>query len=241
MQSELNQVLGPDATILRDILSQKRIAHIQLYGSNLNMDQMEHDIDLLVIIDESCEYERRMISPFDLVFLSRREALRLARSFDPVITEPVLTGKTIAGSPVIDKWKLEHSEVSKKACYFLCYRAKKVLNWTISSAGGKQAVRQLLNSAVASNIIQNLSYVASYMAFSIHYAKTPEPLTLEQLCQIYPNSLVATLRQYKNGVEFIIADIESILDSLEGFLSISPPHLSSTWVLEGTFNPKQRR
>lgn len=240
MQDELSQVMRPDATILGEILLERRIAQVQLYGSNIDMGQMGHDIDLLVVLGETWDYERRMVGRFDLIFLSRPDAHRLARVYDPVITEPVLTGKTISGSPVIDKRTLEHSEVSEKACRFLHHRAEEVLNWTVSSSGGAQEIRDLLRSPVAINIIQNLGYVASYMAFSIHYSTCPKPLTLEQLCRIYPDSLIATLSRRANGIEFNTAEIESILELLEGGLSVRPL-LSYTWVLEGTFNPKLRR
>ena len=236
MQNELNQFIEPDPTILRDALHDKKIAHIQLYGSNLDLNQTGHDIDLLIVLDESCDYERRIVAPFDLIFISRNEALRLAKSFDPVITEPILTGKTIAGIPVIDKWKLKHSEVSQKACQSLYCRAKEIMDWTVSSSGGKQEIIKLLYSSAASNIIQNLTYIASYLAFSFHYSTYTKPLTLKQLCQNYPDSLVCTLRRYAIGIEFNAAEIYSILDLLEGDLSVGSP-LASTWVLEGTFKP----
>lgn len=240
MQDELSQVLGARTTILREVLLGRRVAQIQLYGSNIDMGQLGHDIDLLVVLDETCNYDRRMIGPFDLIFLSCTDAYRLARVFDPVLTEPVLTGKTIAGSPVIDKRMLECSDVSELACRFLFRRAEEVLNWTISSAGETQEARNLLRSPVALNIIQNLGYIASYIAFSIHYSTQPKALTLEQLCRIYPASLIAKLRRFANGIEFGTDEIECVLEMLEGGLSVSPL-LSYTWVLDCALNPKLRR
>ena len=84
---------------------------------------------------------------------------------------------------------------------------------------------------MALNIIQNLGYIASYIAFSIHYSTQPKALTLEQLCRIYPASLIAKLRLFANGIEFGTDEIECVLEILEGGLSVSPL-LSYTWVLD---------
>jgi len=57
---------------LAEILSGRKVREVTQYGSSLELgDAPDHDLDLLIVLDEDVEYERRVVGRLDLGFQGR--------------------------------------------------------------------------------------------------------------------------------------------------------------------------
>ena len=216
---------------LKEVVEGRSVLEVTLYGSSLEGGGgVDRDVDLFVVVNEDIPYERRIVGWLDVIVLGFLEACRLGRLFDPLVTEPVLTGRTILGTPVIGAPALKSGIVSRPTLDHFLTRAKEVFGWTISSSGGLSELRNLIESRFALNVIDNLSYVASYLAFRAHYKNSPRVLTLEDLNRIYPESQIVTLRRMKNGRSVRGRELKNVTDRLVDTLTRQPAP-DCEWVL----------
>jgi len=230
---KIKSSLGESSSELMKILTNLNVVQIIRYGSNLNSDKDDCDIDLLVVVADTISYERFIIGKYDLVILSSVDFFEFVKKFDPIVTEPLLTGKTVLGNINKEKKTILEANPTKEICDYLSERANEIYSWTVSSSGGVDKLRLLLQTDFIGNILDNFTFIASYLAFSAYYRKFPKVITIKDLCCFYPKSLVAVLRQYKKEQNFEVIKMESILEKLEESLYYRSPSYNK-WVLEGT-------
>ena len=71
------------------------ISFIIRYGSDRN-----NDIDLFIGLKYDCSYNSMQAKKLDLTFAGGQVVQNMAKHFDPLITEPLMTGELIFGKNV---------------------------------------------------------------------------------------------------------------------------------------------
>lgn len=170
------------------------------YGSRIG-----NDIDLMAVLKKETRIRLYEPSKLDVLTIGKDEFVRRARLFDPVVTEPLLTGFLLQGGD--NEFSELRSEailslsLPREATRFLRLKARERLrNARIRlERGGKD---NLFSSLV------NLSFACSYHEFAKYYGNGPEflPITFGHLLALNGKSvlkeIMGCLENVKSGKEF---------------------------------------
>lgn len=175
-------------------------------------DWMGEDIDLLVVLNKETKFRPYEPSKLDISTISEGEFEKRRKLFDPLITDPIITGLLLSD----DKTKkLEFSQLrsdtilslalSTEAIHFLQQKAQKRLKnaFTYLENYNQKGNRRNLLSALV-----HLSFACSYCEFANYYQKRPEffPITFAHLLaldgQLVLKEIMRFLKTVKLGGKF---------------------------------------
>lgn len=151
--------------------SPKLVVH---YGSRLK----NSDIDLLVVLDKKPFTNYFVVGNYDIFQFDEQHIDDLIRLLDPLITEPLLTGKPLPN-------------------YFEAFNKYSKTLKSVNPSGDtishllRSGIREFNNALQFSLMINDqcdffvfvnaLSFAISYLAFARHYLSNPKLATLEEL------------------------------------------------------------
>ena len=172
-------------------------------------DWLGNDIDLLAVLERETEARLYEPSKLDILTIGKNEFEQRRRLFDPVITDPIITGSLLSGdktefSELISNTVLSLS-LSEKAIQFLKKKAHERLKdaTTFLKIYTKKGGRDNLLS-----FLDELSFVCSYFEFARYYKNKHEfwPITFAHLLveDVHPvlKEVVDFLRVVKLGRRF---------------------------------------
>jgi hypothetical protein len=150
------------------------------------------DIDIFVIEKDGDYYRQCNIDNIDITIVGSEYFDYLFLMFDPLVTEPVLTGESIFGCHLNDlRKKLLFSEVEAKASEHL-----RKFAWQIFDAA-KYFFKH--NSCEESAI--NISFCFSYLCFANFYRKQKKVISFASLLALPENTLLQEVCRYqKKGI-----------------------------------------
>lgn len=130
------------------------------------------DIDLFVVLNNETVYYNRQQDKFDVNIIGEYYLPKMITGFDPIVTEPLLTGQLIYGNDITGFQKeLQDKRADEETTRYLICCAGTVYGWAI-------------NHLVCNNlrgVIVNLGFVASYLFYARHYYSGCRVITLTRL------------------------------------------------------------
>ncbi len=163
-------------------INPKDIKFLIRYG-----DWLGDDIDLLAVLERETKARLYEPSRLDILMIGKGEFERRRKLFDPIITDPIITGLLLSD----DKTKkVEFSElrsntilflpVSAEAIQFLQQKAQQRLK---NAFNRLEIYDQKGNKRNLSSALIHLSFACSYHEFANYYQSNPEflPITFAHL------------------------------------------------------------
>jgi hypothetical protein len=142
---------------------------VLVYGSR----QAGRDVDIFMVYDQPDPVCGRL-GVFDFLSLSSRETERLCRLWDPIVTEPLLTGKVLLqGEKGPAEWRalLARAVSSEMVVHLLC-EAARCANFAANH----------LEAGQVRAATSNLAYAVTYRAYAQRYESgATGPITLREL------------------------------------------------------------
>lgn len=129
------------------------------------------DIDVFVILTGEIEYSCIYKDFFDITYVGERNVNKMIKNFDPLLTEPLLTGDVLYGELSHIKNNLMISNYSKKTFEYLKGRSKMYFNW---------AEKHFENGDLIYSC-DCLRFSLSFFYFAIHYKKGGKIITFSDL------------------------------------------------------------
>jgi hypothetical protein len=141
--------------VLFSVIPMEQIESVTWYGNRRGKDT-----DLFVVLkDNNDRYGGVFYEQLDIAFLSRSLVPTLIGNLDPLITEPLLTGKVLFGSIDKDKESLIATRVHNEVSSYLLERAEFLYELAVNAAyNGK-----------FSNTLNILNFVYSYSLYAFRY------------------------------------------------------------------------
>lgn len=178
----------------------KNVKFLIWYGNRIG-----NDIDLMAVLKKETKSRLYEPSKLDILMIGKNEFARRIRLFDPMVTEPLLTGFLLQGDD--SEFSQLRSEtilslfLSKEAIQFLGLKAQERLkNARIRLEKGDK--NNLFSSLV------NLSFACSYYEFAEYYRNDPEflPITFGHLLALggkpVLKEVMKCLEDVKSGKKF---------------------------------------
>jgi len=134
-----------------------------------------NDVDLLSVAKGNCGFKHEIEGKWDLVVIGRKRFLRMLEHFDPVATEPVLTGDELHGHD-LPSWKqqLLQDQATADDVDYLYFTSGIFLDWT------KEHIR--LKSPFE-HIWLTLVFSLSFNLFAEYYRENHNVVTLSKLLE----------------------------------------------------------
>lgn len=211
------------------------ISQINIFGSNIYLENHNKDIDILIIRQQNSDYDQKIINRFDISIISSKKINTFIVHLDPLAIEPIITGKNIYVKNNFHLEEIPTIDNSLQICEYLINRSKIYYNWTTSSLGGYQNLIEQLNTNNIMNILLNLSFVASYLLYSLHYSVDSVVITFNELIKKYPSSIVKIIMDQKHNPNPDISIIKNIVNKIENTFN---NNTKIDWVSDYTFVSK---
>jgi hypothetical protein len=212
--TKLNDVdaLGLLTDWLRTSYSRSRVDAIIWYGSR----RLDADLDLLVVTPSPSPLVHIELGRLDLLLCPQQELSFLLQYFDPLITEPLLTGSILAEEAGCAARALESlgaSSTNPSTTRYLLRRSLEILldGFAILETFDKSQEEGMLLRALT-----NLSFALSYREFALFYYDNPAsgPVTFASLRAERKKSelekTLGLLAKAKTGCLDTASDVEEV-------------------------------
>lgn len=179
----------------------KQIYFLIRYGSKKN------DIDFLVVLNSNTvPLEYRPGTPVDIFPISLKDFYKLAYLFDPLVTEPILTGELLLGNEEeLENLKKELFEISPSQEIIDHLKRQSRLWYTYCTCFLKdyKNTSPVCDSNLLLYSLINLTFAISYDYFAQYYSKIQKkgPITLRKLKNKYPSSSLSTTLSYLKEIK----------------------------------------
>ncbi len=187
-------------------LEKKQIFLIVLYGSNLDLNYPDKDIDLFIVVNNQIDYQTIEIDNYDLIFVNQDYFHIALGNFEPLIIEPLLTGKIIWGHQEDYQQIISRQTITNANLIHLCYLALKLYYW---------AELNYQNQAYQ-DCLQNLSYALSYFLMAQSLKHQNKILCFQQMLK---NQLLAKTTSLLKQKQKNPQNIREILDLSTKYLT----------------------
>lgn len=153
-------------------------------------DKQGQDIDIFIIFRNNVAYNSFRYQQFDISYTNETEIKTMLSNFDPLITEPILTGQEIYGQHLaVLKKELLSTRTNNSTVEYLINRAREFYNWSQEHLMTKNH----RETAIA------LTFVISFIHFADYYKHHEQVITLKKLIKNIPNNLLSeTITLTKN-------------------------------------------
>ena len=152
---------------LFSVFKKQEVDFVIVYGNKKG-----RDVDLFVGLKRDFQFETVQIGELDVVSFGGIWIPHLIVRLDPMITEPLQTGKVIFGDISELKSKLLKVRIDEEVCCYLIHTALIFFDWA----------KQLLKERKLDGVIWNLSFVVSYVAFAKYYKNSKKLVKFADLC-----------------------------------------------------------
>lgn len=170
-------------TILKEIFNlipPESVKFIIHYG-NLS----GQDIDIFVVLKNSSGYKHIGSNLFDIACVGENSLGKALKYFDPIITEPILTGQIIYGESIKNlQREMGLLRANRRTVAYLVKCAALCYSW---------AKQHYLENNPQGAIV-TLSFAVSYGYFAEYYNNNQKVITLAKLIEVFPNSLLTEIR-----------------------------------------------
>jgi hypothetical protein len=148
------------------------------------------DIDIFIIFKKKISYNCFQYQGLDISYIGEDEIEKMLSNFDPLITEPILTGQEIYGRYLsVLKKELSSIKANNDAVEYLINRAQEFYDWS-----QKHLVRDNHKQTIIA-----LSFVISFIHFANYYKHHKQVITFKNLMEDIPNDLLLkTMALIKN-------------------------------------------
>lgn len=163
-----------------------------------------NDVDIFLVLTESHDFESITRSRFDITHFGRPEVGQAWHHFDPLVTEPLLTGHPLFGANLSRyAGALRQRPVGRSSVCYLLSKAQLLSDWTKAHLhqGDKDAA------------VETLAFSVSFRRFADHYSTNHHVTTFSSLVQRHSDSDLAHSHKLRKG-SVVPAD-ESIMQLLE--------------------------
>jgi len=158
-----------------------------------------------------------ILGRLDVFAVSRQRVEYLVQHFDPVATEPLLTGTLVSGSQDVLaelRDRLSAAAVTVEVVRYLLQRALLGYVGVVQMIQNKE---KLLHAERAIHV--NVGYAVAYLAFARYYKETGgSAVTLDQLVRKTTGTLqqiLQTLMAIRQRIAEVIVELTDVLDQLE--------------------------
>lgn len=152
----------------------KKIEHIFLYGSNQDLQSEEKDIDLLVILKGHHEYSNIENDQLDIIFLGFTAFFRAIINFEPLVLEPILTGKCIYGEKEDYQKLINSQEINLFKIIYLLNSSYTLMVWA----------KQNFDQSEFKSCLINLSWALSYYLMAKSLKNDEKYLSFQEMLKL---------------------------------------------------------
>jgi len=148
------------------------------------------DVDVFIILKNKISYNNFQHQEFDISYINEIKVIEMLSNFDPLITEPILTGQEIYGEylPALKK-KLLSTRTNNNTVQYLMNRAEEFYNWSQKHFGKNDHKKGFIT----------LTFVISFINFANYYRHHGEVITFKKLVEYSPDDLLfKTMELSKN-------------------------------------------
>lgn len=169
------------------------------------------DIDLFVVLKAISGYGCIKLDLLDITLIDDCLLNKMIIHFDPILTEPILTGNRIYGQEIKSlRQRLKLLEANENTVKYFKNRAVNFYYW---------AKGHYLNKDF-NKLIRTLSFVVSYIYFAKYYRDHSSVITLTELLKIFPDTLLPEiLLATKGKKEIKLAEMDSFFQNAEMLLT----------------------
>ena len=189
------------------LYGQMKIGCIIYYGNFGGRDK-----DYFIVIRDQLDYEHTIVGECDLIFVGNVHFITMLQNFDPLATEPVLSGKSIYGFPINRiKSKLQKRKPNGRNLAYLLRSANVYFGWAIKYFKHNNCF----------NALNNLCFVVSYCLFAVYYSKDGRSvIALDELKKIEDATLLTMIQGYaKQDKQVSNAEFACLVVETKGLLS----------------------
>ncbi len=231
MEIDLYNIDNSIVKLLFSKYCKKRISKIKIFGSNILYNKQNSDIDIFIIKQQKLDYEHRIIDRLDITSINSNVIAYYISNFDPIVTEPILTGRSIYSNNFQEPIFSE-IESNKSLCKYLINRSKKFYSWTRTNFISYQNMINNLPSYYLSFILLNLSFVTSYLLYSVHYRTHSNVITFAELLDNYPNTIAMELIKQKCLINPDLSLIKCFIKKVDNTFN---DNTNIDWILDNSF------
>lgn len=153
-----------------------------------------------------------LINNFDITYLSLREASKIARNLDPLITEPILFGEIIYGNDHDIRQAIKNPNSREEVIKYLKEKSIIFLNWA------KDHFKKN-NLALACDCIR---FSLSFYYYAKYYNKSREPISFKAINKIFVNEFKLIKQAellFKSNQDLSVNQVINLLHKTEGILT----------------------
>jgi len=164
---------------LVSIFPEKLIKTAIWYGNKKGQD-----IDVFIILKNNIQYNCFQYKEFDISYINETKIIKMLSNFDPLITEPILTGQEIYGEYLsVLKKKLLSIKADENIVEYLMNRAKEFYNWSEKHLATNENKKAIIT----------LTFVISFINFANYYKHHEHVITFKELNKKFPDNLLSEI------------------------------------------------
>lgn len=176
------------------------------------------DVDLFIVLHYTfVEYGVMRKFPLDIVYMRESFFKKALKNFDPMATDPILTGRVIYGGDISDlKKQLKRTRPTIKTTKYLLERAKTFLEWT----------KHYHRNNNFKETLMGIQFTLTYVYLAVQYQKKPKIITFAELLKIYGKTLIqksfiALKKGLFNETDSLLFRTENLLTDVSDMLLLS--------------------
>ena len=160
------------------------------------------DVDILIIVNNKTFYERRVEGKIDITMVGIDYVDYLLSVFDPIVTEPFITGKVVFGKDITNyKLRLASLISNRNVQTHLLDFAKQIY----------QSIDENLKNNDLDKAIINIVFCLSYLHFMRYYEKSKNVIIFKKLLTLNQGSLLSISYAYMKKEELNNKEIYALL------------------------------
>jgi len=194
-------------TSIFSIFGENNIETVMHYGN-----KQGEDIDIFVIVYGDIEYNCMHHNKLDITYVGSYHVNEMIACFDPLLTDPILTGEMIFGDSNKIIHKLNKCRASKKTIAYLRKKAIQFFQW-----GEIHFMKGDFNA-----VCDCIRFSTSFCCFADYYGKKFNVISFLDIIGQYPNEfeLVVKAKRYARSKKNIPADdIRAIMEQTRQILT----------------------
>lgn len=153
-------------TLLFSVIPKEQIVFVIWYGNKKG-----RDVDLFVVLNDDINFGSISAGVLDIGYIGSVWIPMMIKNYDPIITEPLLTGEVIYGEAGVEKYDLLMQESDSDIQIYLLQCAEIFYEWAVNHAFGNRLREALFT----------LTFVHSYVLYAFKYCGNNKVVTLKDL------------------------------------------------------------